>query len=110
MMTSTNGEGRGLPGLVKARGTMAGGAASPLWRGTVCSEVGGTLSVIEVLCGTESATLSELAERLEIHPFSLHRILSSLTQRGYIEEQSSGGYGLTRRLEELAEASSRRRL
>ena len=44
--------------------------------------------VLETLCLNGAMGLSELSEQLDINKSSMHRFLSVLSQRGYIEKSA----------------------
>ena len=66
------------------------------------------LQALEFLATVERASPSELAEGLGVHKNTAFRLLATFFVRGYVEGHPAGGYCLTRRLDELAEARSRR--
>ncbi len=61
------------------------------------------LSVLEALTGErEGVSLSRIAQRVDLHKSTTHRLLASLCQRGYAERLAGGDYRLGRRVVELA--------
>jgi DNA-binding IclR family transcriptional regulator len=66
-----------------------------------------TFSVLEVMTELDSQqTLGTLAEATTLPKSTLHRILRSLTELGYVDQDCrSGAYGLTLRLARLGQSS-----
>lgn len=61
------------------------------------------LSVLESLTGErEGVSLARIAQRVDLHKSTTHRLLSTLCARGYIEKLPGGEYRLGRRVVELA--------
>lgn len=61
------------------------------------------LSVLEALTGErEGVPLARIAQRVDLHKSTTHRLLSTLCARGYTEKLPGGEYRLGRRVVELA--------
>jgi DNA-binding IclR family transcriptional regulator len=59
--------------------------------------VGRALDLLEAL-SREELGLVELARRAKLHPSTTHRMLATLTQRGYVQRRPSGLFALGRRV------------
>jgi DNA-binding IclR family transcriptional regulator len=61
------------------------------------------LSVLEALTGErEGISLAHIAQRVDLHKSTTHRLLATLCNRGYAERLPGGDYRLGRRVVELA--------
>ncbi len=61
------------------------------------------LSVLEALTGErEGVSLAHIAQRVDLHKSTTHRLLATLCVRGYAERLPGGDYRLGRRVVELA--------
>ena len=61
------------------------------------------LSIIETLAGEkEGLGVTEISTRVGLHKSTVHRLLSALGERGYVEQRSGGAYRLGMKIVELS--------
>ena len=61
------------------------------------------LSIIETLAGEkEGLGVTEISARVGLHKSTVHRLLSALGERGYVEQRSGGAYRLGMKIVELS--------
>ena len=61
------------------------------------------LSIIEALAGEKDGLgVTEIATRVGLHKSTVHRLLSALGERNYVEQRSGGAYRLGMKLVELS--------
>ena len=61
------------------------------------------LSIIEALAGEkEGLGVTEISTRVGLHKSTVHRLLSALGERGYVEQRSGGAYRLGMKIVELS--------
>ena len=69
------------------------------------------LSIIETLAGEkEGLGVTEISTRVGLHKSTVHRLLSALGERGYVEQRSGGAYRLGMKIVELSSLYLRRLL
>ena len=61
------------------------------------------LSIVEALAGEkEGLGVTEISTRVGLHKSTVHRLLSALGERGYVEQRSGGAYRLGMKIVELS--------
>ncbi|MDR3086275.1 MAG: IclR family transcriptional regulator [Christensenellaceae bacterium] len=61
------------------------------------------LSIVETLASEKDGLgVTEIAGRVNLHKSTVHRLLSALSERGYVEQRTGGAYRLGMKLVELS--------
>ncbi len=82
----------------------------PVPRRSSVQSVDRALQILEVIASQGgSATLSELATRTSLPAATTHRLLKTMTAKGYAVQLRNRSYGLGEKLVPLGEAAARRR-